>query len=114
MVSYVSMDIYDSILEMIRAYDIRERRQCRFRLAHFGVETVIAIGCLISVWFVPRNFIAFILMLVSTLGFSAGIIDMLQGVIFFPWELRALKEFEYEIRLARTQAERVTKDRVDH
>lgn len=37
-------------------------------------------------------------MLVSTLGLGAGIIDGLIGGLFVGSELRALKEFEWEIR----------------
>jgi sphingomyelin phosphodiesterase 2 len=58
----------------------------------------------VAVWWSPKNFVAFILMLVSTLGLSAGVIDGLIGGLFVGSEIRALKEFEWEICNARTAA----------
>ncbi|KAG9569971.1 hypothetical protein KCV04_g18452, partial [Aureobasidium melanogenum] len=84
--------------------ELRERKQRRYRLYHFGAELLIAIGCLIAVWWSPRNFVAFLLMLLSTLGLSAGVIDGLMGGLFVGSELRALREFEWEITNARTMA----------
>lgn len=105
MVSHLPVSIYDEILEMIKVYDQRERKQRRLRMTHFVVEVIVAIGCLIAVWFSPRNFVAFLLMLLSTLGLSAGVLDGLMGGLFVASEIRALKEFEFEIRTARRQAE---------
>ncbi|TKA30485.1 hypothetical protein B0A50_02713 [Salinomyces thailandicus] len=104
--SFLPVDTYDEILAMIAKYDIRERRQRKQRLAHFVAEIGISIGCLIAVWWSPRNFVAFILMLVSTLGLSAGVIDGLMGGLFVGSEIRALKEFEFEIRNTRELAVR--------
>jgi len=102
--SYLPLQTYDDILAMIAKYNIRERKQSRLRLVHFAAEIGISIGCFIAVWWSPRNFVAFILMLISTLGLSAGVLDGLMGGLFVPSEIRALKEFEYEIRNAREQA----------
>lgn len=102
--NYLPVETYDSILAMITSYDARERRQRRLRLSHFGLQLTIAIGCLAAVWWSPRNFVAFILMLLSTLGLSAGVIDGLIGGLFVGSELRALKEFEWDIRNARSVA----------
>ncbi|KAF2152700.1 DNase I-like protein [Myriangium duriaei CBS 260.36] len=99
------LQTYDEILAMIRSYDLRERRQRRLRLSHFGVELAISIGCLVASWFAPRNFVCFILVLVSTLGLSAGVLDGLMGGLFVGSELRALKEFQWEIENARRAAE---------
>ncbi|EKG17628.1 Endonuclease/exonuclease/phosphatase [Macrophomina phaseolina MS6] len=95
---------YDEILAMIQKYTAREYRQRRFRLCHFVGQFFLAIGCLIAVWWSPRNFVSFILMLVSTLGLSAGVIDGLIGGLFVGSELRALREFEWEIRNAKEAA----------
>jgi sphingomyelin phosphodiesterase 2 len=95
---------YDEILVMIEKYRLRERRQRRLRLGHFVVSVIVSIGCLVAVWWSPRNFVSFILMLVSTLGLSAGVIDGLIGGLFVGSEIRALKEFEWEICNARTAA----------
>ncbi|GAB7360831.1 hypothetical protein MBLNU230_g0817t1 [Neophaeotheca triangularis] len=99
-------ETYEIIQHMISKYMLRERKQRRYRLMHFGGEVFITIGCLIAVWWSPRNFVSFILMLLSTLGLSAGVIDGLMGGLFVGSEIRALKEFEYEIATARDQAER--------
>jgi sphingomyelin phosphodiesterase 2 len=97
-------DIYRSILAMTDKYIRRERKQRRLRLSHFGLELVISIGCLVAVWWSPRNFVAFLLMVVSTIGLSAGVVDGLIGGIFVSWELRSLKEFRWEIENARELA----------
>ncbi|OJD18991.1 hypothetical protein AJ78_01019 [Emergomyces pasteurianus Ep9510] len=94
-------DIYDQILYMISAYNSRERFQRRARLGHFIVSLVISIACLVGVWWSPRAFVSFILCLVSSLSLVAGTIDGLIGGLFVSSELRALKEFEWEIRNAR-------------
>lgn len=93
--------IYSDILKMISAYMIRERRQRRLRLYHFLGSCVVSIGCFVAIWWSPRNFVSFILLVVSTLGFGAGVIDGLIGGLFVGSELRALREFEWEIRNAR-------------
>jgi sphingomyelin phosphodiesterase 2 len=98
--SILPVEVYQKILDMISVYMARERRQRRLRLSHFGGQLVVSIACLVAVWWVPANFVAFILMLVSTLGLSAGVIDGLIGGLFVGSEMRALKEFEWEIRNA--------------
>jgi sphingomyelin phosphodiesterase 2 len=101
---YLPIRTYDEIIAMIEKYTLRERKQRRYRLYHFGASLFIAIGCLVAVWWSPRNFVAFILMLISTLGLSAGVIDGLIGGLFVGSELRALKEFMWEINMARAAA----------
>ncbi|KAI6810429.1 inositol phosphosphingolipid phospholipase C [Hortaea werneckii] len=102
--SFLPLKTYDEILTMITKYDARERRQRRQRLTHFGVELCLSIGCLIAVWWSPRNFVSFLLMLLSTLGLSAGVLDGLMGGLFVGSELRALREFEFEMRNTRVLA----------
>lgn len=102
--SFLPLTTYDKILAMIHTYNLRERRQRRLRLSHFGIQVLVAIGVFIAIWWSPRNFVAFILVLLSTLGLSAGVIDGLMGGLFVGSELRALKEFEWEITNARTMA----------
>ena len=102
--TYLPRSTYDEILTMISVYTLRERRQRRFRLAHFLLSVPISIICFIAVFWSPHNFVSFILMLVSTLSLGAGIIDGLIGGLFVGSELRALKEFEWEIRNAKMMA----------
>jgi sphingomyelin phosphodiesterase 2 len=95
---------YDEILTMVSIYKERENKQRRFRLYHFLGQLAIAIGCFFAIWWSPRNFVAFLLMLLSTLGLSAGVVDGLIGGLFMGSEIRALKEFEWEIRNVREAA----------
>lgn len=101
---YLPISTYDEILAMVDKYRLRERRQRRLRLGHFVGALVVSIGCLVAVWWSPRNFVSFLLMLLSTLGLSAGVVDGLIGGLFVGSEIRALKEFEWEIVNARAAA----------
>lgn len=101
---FLPVQTYDEILAMIHKYRRRERTQRRFRLGNFIVSFVVSIGCLVAVWWSPRNFVAFLLMLLSTLGLGLGVIDGLIGGLFIGSEIRALKEFEWEISNARAAA----------
>ncbi|CCC10393.1 hypothetical protein SMACR_02964 [Sordaria macrospora] len=96
---------YDQILSLIHKYVAREESQLRWRAYHFFAWLGVSVGCLVAVWFVPRNFVAFILMLVSTLGLVGGTLDGLMSLLFFRSELRALKEYEFEILTAKALAE---------
>jgi len=102
--SYLPVSVYDEIIAMIDSYTLRERKQRRCRLSHFLGSLIVSIGCLVAVWWSPRNFVSFLLMLLSTLGLSAGVIDGLIGGLFVGSEIRALKEFEWEIKNARRAA----------
>ncbi|KAJ5369833.1 Endonuclease/exonuclease/phosphatase [Penicillium cataractarum] len=99
----LSPQTYDLIIDMIHTYVRRERSQRRWRLIHFIVSVFVSIGCMVGVWWVgSRTYIGFILILVSTLNFGAGILDGLIGGLFVSSELRALKEFEWEVQNARS------------
>ncbi|KAE8148060.1 Endonuclease/exonuclease/phosphatase [Aspergillus avenaceus] len=103
-------DTYDRIIDMIHTYVRRERSQRRWRMAHFILSVFVSIGCFIGVWWTGDHlpYVAFILVLVSTLSFGAGILDGLIGGMFVSSELRALKEFEWEVRNAKELMERNT------
>ena len=103
-------DTYDRILEMIHKYDLRERSQRRWRLTHFILSVLVSIGCFVGVWWTGDHlpYVAFILVLISTLSFGAGILDGLIGGLFMSSELRALKEFDWEVRNAKSIVERST------
>lgn len=95
---------YDQIQAMIESYKARERFQRKARLGHFVAGLVVSIGCLVAVWWSPHNYVAFILMLASTLSLSTGVIDGLIGGLFVTSELRTLKEFQWEITNAQQRA----------
>jgi sphingomyelin phosphodiesterase 2 len=59
---------------------------------------------MIGVWWSPHNYVSFILMLLSSIGLSVGVIDGLMGLLFGGSEMRALKEFEWEVKNAMDRA----------
>lgn len=95
---------YDEILDMTRRYAARERSQRRRRFATFYAALAAWVGCLVAVWFSPRNFVSFLLMLLASLGLAAGVVEGLLALLFFSGEIRRLKEFEWEIQNARAAA----------
>lgn len=97
---------YDEILNMTRKYMLRERTQRKLRIGHFFFHLTLSIGCLIAVWWSPRPFVSFLLMLLSSVGLSVGVIDGLMGFLFVGSEMRALREFEWEIVNAKRIAEK--------
>ena len=98
---------YTTILQLTHLYTLRELRQRRLRLAHFLLSIVISIACFIGIWWSPRPFVGFLLVLASTLNLGAGVLDGLIGGLFVGSELRALREFEWEVGCARDFAEAV-------
>ncbi|OTA69169.1 endonuclease/Exonuclease/phosphatase [Hypoxylon sp. EC38] len=95
---------YDEVLSQIHAYVARERSQRRWRFLHFFAWVVVVVACYIAVWFVPYQGIAFAFLVLSSLGFLAGAMDGLMALLFFGSEIRALKEFEWEIMNAKATA----------
>lgn len=90
--------VYDEILALTAKYVARERHQQLWRGRHFVISLVVLVACFVSVWFSPYNWVSFLLVLVSSLSLTAGAVDGLMALLFFKSELRALKEFEWEIR----------------
>ncbi|KAK2023425.1 endonuclease/Exonuclease/phosphatase [Colletotrichum zoysiae] len=104
----LTVPVYDDILSEIRRYALREEGQRSWRAMHFFAWLVVSMACLVAVWFSPHNGVAFILMLLSSLGLVAGVVDGLMSLLFFNSELRALKEFEWEVTNAREIASRAS------
>lgn len=102
--TYLPIGIYDDILAKITKYTERERTQRRLRLGHFGYQLLLTVGCLVGVWWSPHNYVSFILMLLSSIGLSVGVLEGLMGGLFVGSELRALKEFEWEVQNTRARA----------
>lgn len=96
---------YTEILGLITTYKDREYGQRRLRLSHFVVSVVVSMICFIGIWWSNHAGVSFMLVFVSTLNFGAGVIDGLIGGLFVGSELRALKEFEWEIENAKGMAE---------
>jgi sphingomyelin phosphodiesterase 2 len=95
---------YDEILGMVQRYRLRELGQRRWMAGYFYASLLVTLGCLVAVWFSPREFVAFLLMLLSTTSLASGVVFGLIALLFFGSELRALKEFEWEIRNAKEAA----------
>ncbi|KAL8950454.1 MAG: hypothetical protein Q9222_003522 [Ikaeria aurantiellina] len=104
--TYLTPSTYQDILALISTYTLRERRQRRFRLAHFIASVLISIICFIAIWWSDRAGVSFMLVFISTLSFGGGVLDGLIGGLFVSSELRALKEFEWEIATAKGMAEK--------
>ncbi|KZZ95938.1 Endonuclease/exonuclease/phosphatase [Moelleriella libera RCEF 2490] len=100
----LTLSDYDEMLAMTQKYTARERRQRFWRGVHFHAALVVWLACLVAVWFSPRSFVTFLLMLLASLGLTAGVIDGLLALLFFSREIRGLKEFEWEIQNARAAA----------
>ncbi|KAI4601390.1 phospholipase C type enzyme [Pestalotiopsis sp. 9143b] len=101
--AYLPPGAYDEILAEIRAYAAREKFQRRWRGVHFATWLVVAVICYVGVWWTPR-YVSFILMVLSSLGLAAGVVDGLIALLFVGAELRALREFEWEVENARMYA----------
>lgn len=92
------------VLAEVRRYRAREESQLRWRSRHFFACVAVAMGCFVAVCFSPHNGVAFALSIVSSLGLTGGTIDGLLSLLFFRSELRALREFEWEVQNARAAA----------
>ena len=95
--SSLPQSTYQAILDLTATYITRERFQRKARIGHFFISVAVSIGCWIAVWWSPRNFVAFLLMLLSSLGLMAGAVDGLIGFLFVGSEMACLKEFQWEI-----------------
>ncbi|KAK6948652.1 hypothetical protein Daesc_010422 [Daldinia eschscholtzii] len=97
---------YDEVLALVRTYSSRERAQRRWRMFHFFAWALVVVACYVAVWFVGdlHPGVAFAFLVLSSLGFLAGALDGLMGLLFFGSEVRALEEFEWEIMNAKASA----------
>lgn len=102
--TYLPIETYDEILATVEKYEARERAQRRLRMGHFGFQFLLCVGCLVGVWWSPHNYVSFTLMFLSSLGLSVGVLEGLMGGLFVGSELRALHEFEWEVRNTRARA----------
>lgn len=102
--STLSLAAYDEILSLIHKYTAREQSQRYWRGVHFYVAIFAWVACLVGVCFTPRWYASFILMLFGSVCLVAGTIDGLLSLLFFNSELRALKEFEWDMRNAKAAA----------
>ncbi|MCJ1248805.1 Sphingomyelin phosphodiesterase 2, neutral membrane (Neutral sphingomyelinase) [Trapelia coarctata] len=94
----VLQSLVSPILKLIQSYALRQRHQRRLFLSHFLLSLLISIACSTGIWWSPRGRSSFVIALISTLHLSAGVISGLIGGLFIGSELRALKEFEWEIQ----------------
>ncbi|KJR84493.1 inositol phosphosphingolipid phospholipase [Sporothrix schenckii 1099-18] len=98
---------YDSVLAESDRYMRRELKQRYWRSVHFFVSVTVTIGCYVAVWFSPRNFVAFLLTLLASLGLATGVVDGLIALLFFGSEIRYIKDFHWEICNAKAAASAV-------
>ena len=97
----LSHAMFDTIEHISDRYIAREIRHSQYRNIHFILSVVVFIGLLIGQWWVEPIYGHFIILLGGVLLMVAGTINGLIGFIFGRWEIRALREFISEVRLAR-------------
>ncbi|KAI3329450.1 DNase I-like protein [Xylariaceae sp. AK1471] len=95
---------YDEIVHLVDEHAFRTHRRRRLGIAHFVFWAVILVGSYVGIWFLPDSKGAFALLFASSLGFTAGVVDLLLALLFYPAELNKLNEFEWEIRNAKAVA----------
>ena len=101
---YLPIETYEEIMTTLVKYMDRQRLQRKLRIGHFFFQLSVWAACMIGVWWSPYNYVSFILMLLSSIGLSVGVIDGLMGLLFGGSEMRALKEFEWEVKNAMDKA----------
>jgi sphingomyelin phosphodiesterase 2 len=106
-------EVYAEILHRTRAFAVGEKKQQWWRGMHFYASVIVWVACLVAVWFSPRNYVAFILLLVGSLFLASGVVDGLIALLFFSSELRALKEFEWDMVQAHAAADAAITDQKD-
>ncbi|KAJ4383186.1 phospholipase C type enzyme [Didymella sp. IMI 355093] len=97
---YLPTETYEEIKATLTKYMDRQRIQRKLRIGHFFFQLSVWTACMIGVWWSPHNYVSFILMFLSSVGLSVGVIDGLMGLLFGGSEMRALKEFEWEVENA--------------
>jgi sphingomyelin phosphodiesterase 2 len=97
----LSHSLFDTIERIADHYIAREIRHSRYRIIHFWASVAVFIGLLIGQWWVEPKYGHFIILVGAVLITVTGTIDGLIGFIFGRWEIRALKEFMSEVKLAR-------------
>ncbi|KAF3768928.1 DNase I-like protein [Cryphonectria parasitica EP155] len=106
---------YNALLSEIQAYMSRETLQTRWRTYHFFFWVCVTVACYVAVWFIPahsdtlssvqNHAVNFALLLLSSLGLVAGVLDGLMALLFFRGsEKRALDEFRWEVKNAKALA----------
>ena len=97
----LSHAMFDAIERITDHYIAREIRHSWYRNLHFFVSVFVFIGLLVGQWWIEPKYGHFIILLGAVLVMVTGTINGLIGFIFGRWEIRALKEFISEVRLAR-------------
>ena len=97
----LSHTMFDEIEDISERYMAREIRHSRYRNIHFIFSVLLFIGLLIGQWWIKPSYGHFIILLGTVVIMVTGTVNGLIGFIFGRWEIRALREFISEIRLAR-------------
>jgi len=98
---FLSPEMFDTIEEINERYMRREVRHSQWRIWHFFASLVIFLALLIGQWWVRPAYAHFLILLGAVVVMVTGVVDGLIGFLFGWWEIRALREFISEVRLAR-------------
>ncbi|KAM0287667.1 hypothetical protein ACHAQH_000196 [Verticillium albo-atrum] len=102
----LSQQEYATLLAEIGSYRDRERAQ-RTRRGYTAFALLATwLATIVGVWFVPdgRPWGSFLVLLAGSIALAAFVIEGLLALLFFPAELRALREFEWEVLNGRAAA----------
>ncbi|KAL7274325.1 phospholipase C type enzyme [Rhizina undulata] len=102
--TYLPVNIIDEILALIAGYTRREKFEYFWRIAHFWISVIALIAIHVGVWWSSNRGWAFFCVLLSWVVAISGTLDGLIGFLFMGSELRALQEFEEEIKMYRQLA----------
>ncbi|KAI5820306.1 Endonuclease/exonuclease/phosphatase [Pyronema omphalodes] len=103
---YLPLNIIDEIFSVTREYKAREVREKFWRIAHFWASVAVLIALHVAAWWTHYPGVSFLVTLLAWVVAVTGTLDGLIGFIFTGSELRALTEFEEEMKMYRDLAVR--------
>ena len=96
---------YDALLALLARALARARRQRRLRLSRAGLALAAHVACVAAAAWSPGGGVAGALVVLGGLALAAGVVEGLLGGLFGGAELRALREWQGEVRAAWEGAE---------
>ena len=98
----LSAALFQEIDAITNRYIAREARDSYYRNLHFFAALIVFVALLVGQWWVTAIYGHFIVLLGTVLIVITGVVNGLIGFLFGNWELRALREFQAEVNIAKT------------